>query len=246
MINTNIKNIIERFDNLILSFSFQKNIWTMKISNQYNDIDNEDAGIGDDDNTESLYEILNEVIEGTYLKGGGWENIGANDYEVYTYKKENNKIVLSEGKIYANGILSIEEINFSNELEFYIYVFDKFEYLFLETKDLKDNGLISPIELVNIALNASGYKLLGISYCGVDDEGYAKYTMHIKDEQGRENQINYPGKDCISVSIHNSIINKIESIDIYQFDSDFLNILRSIKNNSIKKYLMKHSYQQFD
>lgn len=234
MINSNFKELTNRYESINFDFSFNNNEWRIVVKNKFTN-DEEFSDINED--SDDIYYILKELLEGHLLCDYQDEIIGEDNNECFSFVKEKNKIILYSGKIFQEFI-QITEDEFSNELDFYIKVFQDFETIDLTHNILKENRLMTPLELFVSHIKNKGYTLKGFKHCGADNDGYVDYLMIIEDSDGKLLEIDYPQKDGVYGVFDG--LTKPDDISIISYQSAFIKLLVAIRDNTIQNYFDNH------
>jgi hypothetical protein len=119
MLIQKIKELIFKDKFVDFKFNYSSNEWKILIST----IENEK----DDD---LLYEILKYLMPNELITDEYGDIVGERNLECVGYNIEKNRICLYSGTVFSD-CLSIKEMEFTNELDFYLYIFSNFKNIFI-------------------------------------------------------------------------------------------------------------------
>jgi hypothetical protein len=236
MINSNFKKLLNRYQSINFDISYNKNKWQIVVKYKYT-TDEDNSNINED--PDEIYSILLDLIEGNLLYNYHNEKIGSDDSECYSFVKEKNKIKLYSAELF-HEFIQISEDEFNNELDFYIKVFSKFKTIELSHKILKENELMTPLDLFITNIKEKGFLLKGFKIDGMDNDGYMNYLMIIEDSDGKIIELQYPQKDGLFGVYDNDAVSKYEDVSVISYHSSFNSLLIAIRDNTIEKYFDTH------
>jgi len=239
MINSNLKNLINKYESLNFEITYHNNVWQIIIKNKFT---NEEEFTDINEDIDDVYPILSGLLDGELLYNYHGDMIGEENNSCYSFIKEKNSIILYTAEIYPEFIQISEKV-FDNELDFYIKVFRNFSTINIPHDTLKFIGLKTPLELFINHIKEKGYFLEGFQSCGSDDDGYIDYLMIIQDSEGKKFEVDYPQKDGL---YHvNSILTKLEDAKVISYHAEFYKLLIYLRDNRIKNYFDQYDENNF-
>ena len=240
MFTEKLRILIKKYETLQLDVSLTGNHWKIKIdSDNVSSTEDQKVFIKEDDN--DYYDLLTILMPGTCLKDEYGDNIGYNETtECFSYKNEEDKIILYSGYTYNDGITVIEKY-FENELEFYTFLFDKYSNINLRSEELRNSCLKTPFDLFVSYILESGYILKGFKEGSTDDEGYKVYAMVLVKKDEEKYIVEYPIKDAFFSRFESNYLD-LRKVSIINFDSQYLKLLEIIRNDNIENYIEAQSW----
>jgi hypothetical protein len=242
MLNSKFKNTLENYGPLRFSFDYVNTKWTINITFKDPDLINPVwEGFYE---TEKINDILIDLMPGILLFEEDSAATLENGNSVYSFEKTSSQstIVLYEGEIFED-CLQIQETSFENELDFYIYVFQKFNHLQFGLLNLKKNGLATPLEIFVNALEKINCAVSSVNSIIGSDDDYKYFSFEIEKTGGSINLITYPQPDPIIGYVKDSmsIQEFIEHSD--SFGPKLNGILKAISKNTLEQHLKSLSYE---
>jgi hypothetical protein len=239
MINSNLKKLINKYESLNFEITCHNNVWQIIIKNKFT---NEEEFTDINEDVDDVYPILYGLLDGELLYDYNYQIIGKDFDNCYSFVKKKDKIILYTAEIFPEFI-QISEIEFENELDFYIEVFRNFPTIDISHSTLKMYGFKTPLELFINHIKEKGYILDGFQSCGSDDDGYMDYLMIIQDSEGKKFEVDYPQKDGL---YHvNSILTKLEDAKVISYHAEFYKLLIYLRDNRIKNYFDQYDENNF-
>lgn len=237
MISSEIKSLLATYKNLDLNFSFFGSQWVITVGNPDGNFGEYEKSVLTDEPAD-MYRLLQEIIPGIAITNYHDMIIGDDEMCCYSFERVRNMIVVYSGRV-GQKDLFVSEIEFDNELDFYIYLFRNFPDILLSAVQLSDEGIKSPYDLLTLHLKDLGYSIKKFKHGTIDDEGYSWCAMVLEKKEGKFRIVEYPQKDA--VYFNNDFANP-EEVDFKSFTSDFLKILIAIEANNLDSYLEVHSW----
>lgn len=238
MLNNHLQQFLEEHQMEGLEIMSSQNSWIIKFKNWlgYHRHYGEELP-----NEQDKFDLIYEL--GLCLATGNDVLLNAH-YEIITDESElcwlklsfNSESIILEKCIPHVDYLQITqtEIPKSHSLDFYIEFFTKYPKAMLESKVLKDNGLLDPLE--HILLELSSYKLINLG-CKENDMGDRFCHLFLESK----NDKTLHTLDILQVNFTNEIepdsTLRLEEIPNLWFDNSFLPHLKAIKKGTISKFI---------
>jgi hypothetical protein len=237
MLLDKIREVSDSYKRLNLCFTYENNSCKITIESSSNEVE-EKFIIEENDDT--AFEILKSLMPVNYIFDFYDEMIGENDLECEGYMLSNNTIRVFKGKVFSD-CLHISEKQFNNDIDFYIDMFSRYKNISFGTKEIISNGIRTPLQIFIDHITSKNYKLLGFQYGGTDDNGYTFSYFNMQLDKDKSILFEYPQKDTF-FRFNDSYLkfSDFTQDDIILFNSDFLKILKSIKEDNLVDYIKKH------
>ena len=134
--------------------------------------------------------------------------------------------------------LSIKETVFNNELDFYIYVFSKFENIDFTSKEILSYNIKSPLQIFIDHINSKGYSLNGFVHKdgAYDDDGYSYCAFDLQISDTKNILVQYPQRDGLIFGSYIKL-SELKPTDNISYNSDFLSLLESIQDDNLETYI---------
>jgi len=234
MLLKTIKSVKDVYKSINITFECRDNKYIISLNGL--SVDNEP--LNDD---ELFYDVLVSLMPGNILSDFYDDFIGANDLMCYSYQKQKDGIHFFNGDVYQDGLV-IEENVFKDELDFYIYVFNKFSNSSLSTKELIRSGLQTPLTLFINFLKTKSITLQGFVDGSIDNDGYKYCAFDLKNADGKRLKIECPQGDFLT--IHGNYLNfaDFKETDVISYIPTFVKILESIAQDNIEIFFTDNSW----
>jgi hypothetical protein len=232
MLIQKIKELIFKDKFVDFKFNYSSNEWKILIST----IENEK----DDD---LLYEILKYLMPNELITDEYGEIVGERNLECVGYNIEKSRICLYSGTVFSD-CLSIKEMEFTNELDFYLYIFSNFNTINITTKEILSNHIKTPLQIFIEYIESENMKLNGFKYGGIDDDGYTYSAFDLQINESQNILVQFPQKDTFQNFKDGYLkTEEFEYTDIHSYNSEFLELLLSLYNDDFQGYISDNIWE---